>query len=259
MLILALSATLIGFVLLVVGLITGTVWLAVACIAVCLVGLVFLVGDIIASARRSRRDDGTADAGGGFGFGDADHHANGATGATGDDDTAAVPLSPDAERQALWQGVVSPRPDTTPGGTTAGEGDSADGDAPGAESGAAESASASARAGGAAPSGRHSALPQQSSEAPDTPVPSGATPSGPATGERGYADYLRSIGADELPSATADTPSPPPTPTGGADTVAPESTETTGPLTPIADRGEAQSGRRRKIDPLDPSWRPPTG
>ena len=49
MLSLALAATLVGFVLLIVGLITGTVWLAVACIVVCLIGLAFLIVDIIGS------------------------------------------------------------------------------------------------------------------------------------------------------------------------------------------------------------------
>ena len=52
MLSLALAATLVGFVLLIVGLITGTVWLAVACIVVCLIGLAFLIVDIIGSGRK---------------------------------------------------------------------------------------------------------------------------------------------------------------------------------------------------------------
>jgi len=49
---LALAATLVGFVLLIVGLITGSVWLAVACIVVCLIGLAFLIVDIIGSGRK---------------------------------------------------------------------------------------------------------------------------------------------------------------------------------------------------------------
>lgn len=52
MLTLALAATLVGFVLLVLGLVTGTVWLAVACIVVCLIGLAFLIFDIVGSGRR---------------------------------------------------------------------------------------------------------------------------------------------------------------------------------------------------------------
>ncbi|WAC55839.1 hypothetical protein [Gordonia sp. SL306] len=53
MLTLALAATLVGFVLLVLGLITGTVWLAIACIVVCLVGLGLLIADIVGSGRRN--------------------------------------------------------------------------------------------------------------------------------------------------------------------------------------------------------------
>ncbi|MET9199638.1 hypothetical protein [Gordonia sp. NPDC003585] len=55
MLTLALAATLVGFVLLVLGLITGQVWLAVACIVICLVGLAFLLVDVIGSGRRGSR------------------------------------------------------------------------------------------------------------------------------------------------------------------------------------------------------------
>ncbi|MDL9937415.1 hypothetical protein QSJ18_11725 [Gordonia sp. ABSL1-1] len=58
MLTLALTATLIGFVVLVLGLVTGQVWLAVACIVVCLIGLGFLLADVFGSSRDS--DDRTA-------------------------------------------------------------------------------------------------------------------------------------------------------------------------------------------------------
>ncbi|MCR5977266.1 hypothetical protein GDN83_05825 [Gordonia jinghuaiqii] len=51
MLTLALAATLIGFVLLILGLITGTVWLAVACIVICLIGLAFLLVDVFSGRR----------------------------------------------------------------------------------------------------------------------------------------------------------------------------------------------------------------
>ncbi|MEO9327608.1 hypothetical protein [Gordonia aurantiaca] len=74
MLTLALGATLVGFVLLILGLITGTVWLAVACIVICLLGLAFLLVDVFASRGRentrsledlvpgaTRDDDGDAD------------------------------------------------------------------------------------------------------------------------------------------------------------------------------------------------------
>ncbi|MGV9710187.1 hypothetical protein ACWDTI_05935 [Gordonia sp. NPDC003424] len=54
MLTLALAATLVGFVLLVLGLITGTLWLAIACIVVCLIGLAFLIADILRGGRRRK-------------------------------------------------------------------------------------------------------------------------------------------------------------------------------------------------------------
>ena len=53
MLTLALGATLIGFALLVIALITGNFWLAVACIAICLVGLVLLLIDAVRSSKRA--------------------------------------------------------------------------------------------------------------------------------------------------------------------------------------------------------------
>ncbi|MFT3662043.1 MAG: hypothetical protein QM809_11760 [Gordonia sp. (in: high G+C Gram-positive bacteria)] len=52
MLTLALATTLIGFGLLVVALITGNFWLAVACIIVCVAGLVVLLVDTMKSGRR---------------------------------------------------------------------------------------------------------------------------------------------------------------------------------------------------------------
>lgn len=57
MLTVALTATLIGFALLVVALIFGNFWLAVACIAVCVLGLIVLAWDTI----RSSRGDDAAD------------------------------------------------------------------------------------------------------------------------------------------------------------------------------------------------------
>ncbi|GGF29606.1 phage holin family protein [Williamsia phyllosphaerae] len=64
MLVMALAATLVGFGLLVVALITGTLWLAVACIAVCIVGGVFLLADLLGvghvlTIRRSRHAGAT--------------------------------------------------------------------------------------------------------------------------------------------------------------------------------------------------------
>ena len=60
----ALAATLVGFGLLVVALITGTLWLAVACIVICVIGGVFLLADLLGlgdalTIRRSRRAGAT--------------------------------------------------------------------------------------------------------------------------------------------------------------------------------------------------------
>lgn len=51
MLSLAIATTLVGFALLVVGLITGQVWFAIACIVICLIGVGLLVVDVIRSGR----------------------------------------------------------------------------------------------------------------------------------------------------------------------------------------------------------------
>lgn len=56
MLTLALVATVAGFILLVVGLVTGIVWLAIACIVVCVLGLLLLLVDVLGWGRR---DDDT--------------------------------------------------------------------------------------------------------------------------------------------------------------------------------------------------------
>ncbi len=57
MLTLALATTLVGFGLLVVALITNNFWLAVACIAVCVIGLGILLWDTLRSARAGSDDD----------------------------------------------------------------------------------------------------------------------------------------------------------------------------------------------------------
>lgn len=51
MLSLAIATTLVGFALLVVGLITGQVWFAIACIVICLIGVGLLVVDVVRSGR----------------------------------------------------------------------------------------------------------------------------------------------------------------------------------------------------------------
>ncbi|MGW0036050.1 hypothetical protein [Gordonia sp. NPDC003376] len=274
MLILALAATLIGFVLLVVGLVTGTVWLAVACIVVCLVGLIFLIADIVRSSRRG--DDAPADSGGGFGFGPADHESDvdettgGADGATEPDAGEDVRVSPEQERQALWQGVVEPRSGPNP------QVDPASTGTPQAPGGAAPRAGQPT-----APGPQNSPVPQNS--------PGPRSPQPPNTGG-GYADYLRSVGADDVPrtgqhsvpgpqqgSPHPGAPRPGMPPTPGAQQPMP-SRPHTGPVrngpaqTGPAQNGPGNAGQDarpsapeqpqqqppRKIDPLDPEWRPPS-
>ncbi|MCK8615042.1 hypothetical protein [Gordonia sp. C13] len=87
MLTLALGATLVGFVLLILGLITGTVWLAVACIVICLLGLAFLLVDVFSGRNRdSARSLEDMVPGAGRDEADADRDDAGSPGARGDDD-----------------------------------------------------------------------------------------------------------------------------------------------------------------------------
>ncbi|GAA2070006.1 hypothetical protein [Williamsia deligens] len=62
MLVSALGATLVGFALLVLALATGALWLAVACIAICVLGAVLLLADTLGfrPTRRRRGRPGVA-------------------------------------------------------------------------------------------------------------------------------------------------------------------------------------------------------
>ena len=53
----ALAVTVIGFILLVVALVTGSVWFAWACIAVCVVGFLLLIVDVLTNRRSGDEDD----------------------------------------------------------------------------------------------------------------------------------------------------------------------------------------------------------
>lgn len=289
MLTLALAATLVGFVLLVVGLITGTLWLAIACIVVCLVGLIFLVADIVWSGRRGKPDD--EEAGGGFGFGAAQHVDEDGDDA---DDSRHTPRRPEDgrpedsgpqsesaphedsdqqstedRRRALWEGVISsPDAPETAGGPRGGD-----------------------------PRPPES-VPTQAAPPPTRPgAPAADRPTAPSTAERGYADYLRSVGAADArprppvsnPSITNPAVSNPagPNPTGpnpagpntGSDPRGrqrPPGPPQTGRFRPgpaptpqgsrgthsdpgsTTQSGESEPGERpEKIDPLHPDWRPP--
>ncbi|MCZ4549108.1 hypothetical protein [Gordonia rubripertincta] len=63
MLVLALGATLVGFVLLVGALFSGLLWLAIACIVVCVIGVGFLIADLLGIGRSAGdpAGDGTGD------------------------------------------------------------------------------------------------------------------------------------------------------------------------------------------------------
>ncbi|GAA1076598.1 hypothetical protein [Tsukamurella spumae] len=60
MLLAALGATVIGFVLLIVALITANLWLAIACVVVSVVGVVLLLGDVLTYRRGDRDKAGKA-------------------------------------------------------------------------------------------------------------------------------------------------------------------------------------------------------
>jgi hypothetical protein len=63
-LVLALGATLVGFILLVAALVSGVLWLAIACIVVCVIGVGFLLADLLGIGRRSAPDAGSPEPGG---------------------------------------------------------------------------------------------------------------------------------------------------------------------------------------------------
>lgn len=251
MLTLALAATLVGFALLVVGLFTGTVWLAVACIVVCLIGLAFLLVDILGIGRRRRDRGATSDPDVGATVGgdavsengdrsprpaaEAGAQRRGADATPGVDDvpgtTQNAPhsgrherpsapaadrtdMQPGADRQGLWRGVVSP----------------------GAQA------------------------------VPDAASNESAAPTAPGTLD----DYLATVGESPSRGATEDPADYPParsttqsvTETGGWPSY---SSGVSGPVSsgPANPEAPAESGRhsgaqgREKFDPLDPRWRPP--
>ncbi|MFE0749571.1 hypothetical protein [Gordonia sp. NPDC058843] len=162
MLTLALAATLLGFVLLILGLITGTVWLAVACIVVCLVGLGFLLVDVFAGRK-------------------------------GDAGRSLEDMVPGARRDVTGSGAESSDDGIEP--TTSERGSAGDADAPtrqysvAGHDGPAESGSTGYRPGDFEPG----------MAAPGGAVPVDRPASGrpaPERREGNLEDYLRSVGAD---------------------------------------------------------------
>ncbi|MEE3852458.1 hypothetical protein VZC37_19110 [Gordonia sp. LSe1-13] len=237
MLTLALAATLIGFVLLVLGLITGTVWLAISCIVVCLVGLGFLIADII-GGRREREERTLAD------FVDVDESAGG----PGDLDAAGRPAAgPEATR--LGRETAGGRIDA--GGAGAGAPGVVD---PGADVAGADVAGETR--------GRHG----RADVPPQAPPPTPRQPD-PAPGRDGtYDDYLRSVGGYPPPPPGSRQPRPPaPPPSGyGSSQRRPDDavTESFPVQPPPAEPPRRESTppdepRKQRFDPLDPNWRPP--
>lgn len=248
MLTLALAATLVGFVLLVLGLITGTVWLAISCIVVCLAGLGFLIADVVGAGRRGDDEPTLAD------FVDSDqpegptpHRESDDGGAPADrrieDEPAARPQSSMPESPI----PRSPLPPSPYG------------------SAAAPTPQSPVPPPGPPGPGRHGRAPQP----PPRPPQAGGGRDG------GYDDYLRSVGGYPAPQPA---PGPHGAPTGGAgrhdvtesfpsspssfapspsapSPSAPSPSPTHGQESDASE--EPREQRRARFDPLDPNWRPP--
>lgn len=205
MLSLALAATLIGFVLLVLGLITGHLALAVACIVVCVLGLIFLIADIIRGGRDKGDDKAGADSR--VGGDDAGLVGDAHRGVEDTTDESAAQIPGDLS-------ATSPAAGLATAGVAGAAGAAGVGLAAGRDGGHHDESAASTEASAAPPSEAPTTPP---SEAPTTQLPAGPTaaPAGqPVDGT--YADYLRSVGADPaqeaVPAAedpSIDTTSPP--------------------------------------------------
>lgn len=255
MLTLALAATLVGFALLVVGLFTGTVWLAVACIVVCLIGLAFLLVDILGIGRRRVRgttsDSDVAATGGGAvsGTGGDDGSDRSAieagavprgvdAGPASDDVTGAAPhsgrherpsgpaadrtdMQPDADRQDLQRPVVSPGAQAAAPDAAAHESATAPGtlDDYLATVGESQTAAGESQSRGV------------TDDPGDYPPTRSAAPSGPGSGS--WPSYTSGL-SESASSGAARTSEAP------------------------AGSGRHSGGEgREKFDPLDPRWRPP--
>lgn len=245
MLTLALAATLVGFVLLVLGLITGTVWLAIACIVVCLLGLGFLIADIV-GGRRNADERSLAD------YVSTDSPA---------DDAEMVDPAPVRSRP---ERRTSP-PDDTSRSSPPGSGRSRPPEP------YIDDTTATGRipvidadpGGGRRPAASESA--GSSSRASNTGVPAAAPP----TSDQSLDDYLRSIGAtpppqSEPPSPTGPSPLIPAPPEWGGDPAGSSVRRSSGGSSPnVADRRPDTATTSEKktsdksFDPLDPNWHPP--
>lgn len=236
MLTLALAATLVGFVLLVLGLVTGHVALAIACIVICLIGVAFLITDIVTSGRRGS-DRSLSDL---VGSADGDDPESADAADTRVDDSPRADVADDPR---AFGGFGIPRPT---GASTEALDVSRSDQAP------------------------------TTSGAPSVQVPSMSptwepAQQPPAPADRGFDDYLRAVGAP-TPAPGADLPNPAPDqPYQGRhegrheahrhEAHRHEGHRASGPRHGARDdSADAETGQWRSDDqgPLDPGWRSPT-
>ncbi|MXP21130.1 hypothetical protein GIY30_07155 [Gordonia sp. HNM0687] len=236
MLTLALAATLVGFVLLVLGLITGTLWLAISCIVVCLAGLGFLIADVVGKGRRGADDEPTlAD------FVESDARP----------EPHPHPRTADGSDRSAGDGPGAPEARSAPGGPKPAHGSSvgrSDEEPPRSVPPA---------------GGRHG-------RAPGVPAAQPEQQSAPNR-DSNYDDYLKSVGG--YPAAPPPSPESDPGHGGsGADAAVTESFPSPpgqGPVSPPPSSAPSTLGdehgdpdrspeqRRQRFDPLDPNWHPP--
>ncbi|NMO03313.1 hypothetical protein HH308_19040 [Gordonia sp. TBRC 11910] len=254
MLSLAIATTLIGFALLVVGLITGQVWFAIICIAVCLIGVGLLVADVIRSGRRAKARTDTTDS---AAFGDAEQ--------------ASASVRPSVRTAPASDRAAAPSDDRWSPATQGASAVGADADRPDWATGqhpVQRGATAVTRAvdpAGAAGTGA-AATEAASTEGTFTdyvaatsgnfPAQPTVTQPAPGDGESNFAQWPSYSSPDSSsPAVTASSSTP--EPSTGASTTHPRESVTrsrrhasSGPVT-------GGSSGMPKFDPLDPDWHPP--
>ncbi|MGC4959914.1 hypothetical protein ACPXCG_11135 [Gordonia sp. DT218] len=258
MLTLALAATLVGFVLLVLGLITGTVWLAIACIIVCLVGLGLLIADIVGSGRRNEEpsisdfvaaDDGSLSV--------ANEDAGGRHEGASDTRTRSAPTEPRS-------GVASDAPQRASDTPTADAGGTRSAPRP-PEPHQGESVPRAGREGtyddylrsvGGYGGDAGVTAPRPADQTPSPP------PRGPGSYERQFPPPGRGApGTHAAPDDPATESFPPqqrrPSAPSGPQQRPPGHQPSEGWETGDEDRSHPRESRTQKFDPLDPNWRPP--
>lgn len=122
MLVLALSATLVGFVLLVAALLSGILWLAIACVVVCVIGVGFLIADLLGLGRSSSaatRSDADVPHSGDTDSGDAGRRTSGSDTADGDLSDDEVGTS-DQEQAGDWSASAEHEEDPAAGDSSEG-------------------------------------------------------------------------------------------------------------------------------------------